>query len=116
MSVKEVKEYYMRMTSDYVALKETLQKLESEINEDTTQVVLDNIQQIKKQYTLVEENYNRLSYVMYLLNMPKRNKKKKKWAIQNKNSLNKIPEKDRLEAVHQENKDVISNLKQYISC
>lgn len=116
MSVKEVKEYYMRMTSDYVGLKDTIKKLESEANENTPQAVLDNIQQIKKQYARVEENYNRLSYVMYLLNMPKRNKKKKRWNKQNQNLLNTIPRKDRADAIHQENKEIIDDLNTYIDC
>ena len=75
MSIKEVRDYHLRMTSDYLSLKETLDKLESEITPETSTAALANIEQIKKQVARVQENYNRINYIMYLLDMPKRKSK-----------------------------------------
>lgn len=116
MSVKEVRDYYMRMTSDYIELKQTLEKLESEITPETSAVALQNIDNIRKQCKAVQENYNRINYIMYLLDMPKNNKKKQKWSKQEKRRLESIPEEARLPFIQKENKAVISNLKKYINC
>lgn len=116
MSIKEVRDYHLRMTSDYISLKETLDRLEAEITPETSKVALDNIEQIKKQVARVQENYNRINYIIYLLDMPKRKKKQHSWEKQNKKFLNAIPEKDRKEGIEKENKEIISNLNKYIDC
>ena len=116
MSLKDVKEYYMRMTSDYLDLKETLDRLESEVTEDTAPIVLENIQRLKENAEKVQENYNRLNYIMYLFDLPNRKEKKARWVNQNKKRLKEIPEKDRMAFVQGENKTNIDELKKYIKC
>ena len=116
MSIKEVRDYHLRMTSDYLSLKETLDKLESEITPEASTAALANIEQIKKQVARVQENYNRINYIMYLLDMPKRKSKQHSWEKQHKKVFSSIPEKDREEGVSKENKEVISHLNKYIDC
>lgn len=116
MSIKDVRDYHTRMTADYIELKETLEKLESEITEETSKEALNNISQLKKQAEHVQENYNRINYIMYLFDKPTRKSKHKKWENQNKKKLSKIPNKDRLSGVSDENKNNLSELKKYISC
>ena len=55
MSIKEVRDYHLRMTSDYLSLKETLDKLESEITPEASTAALANIEQIKKQVARVQK-------------------------------------------------------------
>ena len=52
-----------------------------------------------------------LSYIMFLFNKPKRKKKEKKYIQQNKKLLSTIPEKNTKEGIIQENKQVISSIK-----
>ena len=116
MSIKEVRDYHLRMTSDYIELKKTLEQLESEVTPETSKVALDNIENIKKQVARVQENYNRINYIIYLLDMPKRKEKHAKWTKQNQKKLEEIPEKDREMLILKENKAVIDDLNNYIKC
>lgn len=114
MSIKDVRKYHMRMTADYKELKNTLKKLESEITPESSKNALQAIDVIKKQVAVVEENFNRINYIIYLLDMPQRKKKKQRWENQNKKKIDSIPEKDRLDGVHDENKNMIKSLNEYI--
>lgn len=116
MSLRDVKEYYMRMTSDYLELKNTIDRLEAEVTEDTAPIVLENIHRLKENAEKVQENYNRLNYIMYLFDMPNRKSKKARWVNQNKKRLKEIPEKDRMAFVTKENQANIDGLKKYIKC
>lgn len=114
MSLKDVKDYHMKMTSDYMQMKKTIDQLESEISPEKSTEALANLNRIKESAKAVEVNYNRINYIMYLLNMPTRKKKQLKYENQHKKQLNNISEKDRLEGIQKENKENISTLKQYL--
>ena len=116
MSVKDVKDYYMKMTADYIEMKDTIDRMESEVTEETAKVVLENIKQLKATAEKVEENYRRISYIMFLLDMPNRKKKRDRYKNQNKKLLNKIPNKDTLEGIQEENNKNLNELKTYIDC
>ena len=116
MSIKDVREYHLKMTSDYVDLKETINKLESEITEETSKEALNNISLLKEQAEKVQENYNRINYIMYLFDKPTRKSKHKKWEKQNENRLKIIPIKDRLDGISEENKNNLDGLKKYVKC
>ena len=98
MSIKEVRDYHLRMTADYMELKRTLDTLESEITPETSKQALDNIDSIKKQVARLQENYNRINYIMYLLDMPAKKKKIPRWVKQNQKRSDSIPEEDRMAA------------------
>lgn len=115
MSIEHVKDYYMRMTSDYLELKETIDRLEAEVTEDTAPIVLENIHRLKENANKVQENYNRIKYIMYLLDKPKNKKKQARWEKQNKRKLESIPEKDRLKYIHEDNKNNIDLIRSFMS-
>ena len=112
MAIKHVREYYERMVSDYVEMKRVLEEMEK-LSEEKASVAINNIEQIREQVKVLEANYNRLSYVMFLLNQPNKEKKKSKYFKQEKKKLNKIPINDRKEAVIDENTKVLETLKSY---
>lgn len=112
MAIKHVREYYERMVSDYVEMKRVLEEMEK-LSEEKASVAINNIEQIREQVKVLEANYNRLSYVMFLLNQPNKEKKKSKYLKQEKKKLNKIPINDRKEAVIDENTKVLETLKSY---
>ena len=112
MSIKHVRDYYERMVSDYVEMKRVLEEMEK-LSEEKASVAINNIEQIREQVKILEANYNRLSYIMFLLNQPNKEKKKSKYFKQEKKKLNKIPVNDRKEAVINENTKVLETLKSY---
>lgn len=112
MAIRHVREYYERMVSDYVEMKTVLEEMEK-LSEDKASTALNNIEQIKHQVEILEANYKRLSYIMFLLNQPNKEKKKKRYFNQEKKKLDDIPYKDRKESIIEENSAVIENLKSY---
>lgn len=116
MSVKDVMDYHSQVLSDYLELKKTLKLLENEPSEHVSKNILENIEHIKKNIAIATENYNRISYIVYLLNKPTRKRKQDRHYNINKKMLDKIPESSKLKSIREENKDSINKIKNYISC
>lgn len=112
MAVKHVREYYERMVSDYVEMKSVLGELEK-TSEENAGKALSNIDSIREQVRLLEANYKRLSYIMFLLNQPNKEKKKSKYFKSEQKRLNDIPLEHRKEGVIEENSNIIENLKSF---
>ena len=113
MARKHVEEYYMRMVSDYTEMKKVLEQMER-ISEDNASNALNNIDKVREQVRLLESNYKRLSYIMFLLNQPNRDKKKKRYYKSEHKRLDAIPNKDRMKGVIAENSAIIEDLKSYL--
>ena len=112
MSVKHVREYYERMVSDYVEMKNILEEMEK-MSESNASVALQNIDNIREQVKVLEANYKRLAYVIFLLNQPNKESKKQRYVNSEKKKLSNISEIHRKEAVEKENKQVLEGLKSY---
>ncbi|MBQ6631866.1 MAG: hypothetical protein IJH55_07135 [Romboutsia sp.] len=112
MAVKHVREYYERMVSDYTEMKNVLSEMEK-LSESGASNALNNIEQIKEQVKVLEVNYKRLSYIMFLLNQPNKENKKNRYIKRENKKLNQIPIEDRKEAVEEENKQALEILKSY---
>lgn len=110
MSVKHVKDYYLKIAEDYKEMRTTLDLLESVVTDSTASAALSNIENIRQQVNALKENYMRISYIVYLLNMPNKEEKKRKYIRQERKALDKIPEKDRLNGVLEEDKKVLDTL------
>ena len=65
MSKKDVDEYYTKVCADYKQLKETLTEMEEEFKNSVQDV--DKIEQVRKMIEPLKVNYERISYIMYLL-------------------------------------------------
>lgn len=113
MAVKDVRDYYERMTSDYMEMKRVLTEMEK-MSEEGASSALKNIDNIREQVKVLEANYNRLSYIIFLLDEPKRPEKKGRYRKIEKKRLNKIPENDRKDGVIKENQEIIHNLQSFI--
>ena len=112
MAIKHVREYYERMVSDYTEMKNVLSEMEK-LSESGASNALNNIEHIKEQVKVLEANYKRLSYVMFLLNQPNKESKKSRYIKRENKKLNTIPINDRKEAVETENKQALETLKSY---
>lgn len=111
MSKKHVEEYYAKMFSDYCEMKSVLEDLQSSLTEETALAYKPQITDIKNKVKLLEANYKRLSYIMFLLNMPNKKKKEKNYIRSEHRKLDVIPDKDRKESVEKENENILNDLK-----
>ena len=112
MAIRHVRDYYERMVSDYVEMKRVLEEMEKLSNEKAS-IALSNLDQIKEQVKILEANYKRLAYVMFLLDQPNRKSKKQRYLSREKKKLDNIPKKDRKEAIIEENSRILETLKSY---
>lgn len=112
MAIKHVRAYYERMVSDYVEMKHVLEEMEK-LSEEKASIALSNIEQIREQVKILEANYKRLAYIMFLLNQPNKESKKQRYLNREKKKLSDIPVSDREEAVIEENTRILETLKSY---
>ena len=76
MAIRDVKDYYFKMLSQYMEMKADLADFEQAlkdgfITEEQMQAAFDEVDR-------VQQNYERLSYIMYLLKLPNREAKRKR--------------------------------------
>lgn len=113
MSVKHVKEYFNKISNDYLEMIEVLHELEDAVSQNI--VSQEKLDETTKSVEKLKENYMRWSYMMYLLNQPNKKDKKKVYEKRMEKFLNNIPKKDRIENVLSENKEVIKNFRNKIN-
>lgn len=108
MSKRHVDEYFNTIANQYHEMLESLKEIEEECSKGLMDP--DRLEQIKAMIIPLKDNYMRISYIMFLLNQPNKEKKIKKYEEQNKKLLSKIPKKDRLEGIKEENNNIINNI------
>lgn len=106
MSVKDVRDYYDKISEDYHELVLTLKELEEEYNNNL--VSPEALENLKKQIEPIKTNFRTISYIIYLLNKPTRKNKQNRYKNQNKRLLQ---DSKTLEEVRKENKDVLNGIK-----
>lgn len=109
MSKKHVDEYFKQVSDNYVEMIDTLKEIEDAAQ--TGLVSPDKLENVKQQVEGIKNNYMRISYIMFLLNQPNREKKVSKYRSQNKKKLNAIPKEHTLEGVVKENKEILNKIK-----
>lgn len=108
MSVKAVKKYYDEVAEQYHEMLELLQDVEKEAMEGIVEP--ERIDRLQSQIAPIKQNYERLSYIMFLLNQPQRASKQPRYAAQNKKLLKNLEKNNSLEAVIQENKEALKTI------
>lgn len=109
MSKKDVDKYFNEVCNQYLEMCTTLVELEQEFNNGI--ISSDRLEQIKQLIIPLKDNYLRLSYIMYLYNLPNKKEKRKKYIKQNNKKLNSIPHEHTQQGVLEENEHVIQSLK-----
>ena len=106
MSVKDVKDYYNKVSADYHELILTLQDMEEEYKNNL--VSPETLKNLERQIEPIKTNFRTISYIIYLLNKPTKKSKQNRYKKQNK----KLLEMSRtLEEVQKENKNVLNNIR-----
>ena len=114
MAVKHVKEYYLKVANDYHMMNQTLEELEKCITNDNAKIATQNIDVIRQQVAQLKENYLRIAYIMFLLDMPNRPEKQQRYAKREIKKLNAIPDEHKMLGVLRENKRILNNLQSLI--
>jgi hypothetical protein len=110
MAIKDVRHYYYNMLVQYLEEKQNLADFEDAlknglITEEEMQEAVDTVSKL-------EENYHRLSYIMYLLNMPNRKSKKAIYTKQYKTVLKELESLGAdINSIKEENSDALIHFK-----
>ena len=110
MAIKDVRNYYYTMLAQYLEEKQNLADFEEalkagNITEEQMQDAMDIVAGL-------EENYHRLAYIMYLLEMPNRKSKKVGYVRQFKPILDELKRMGAdIDSIKEENSDALIHFK-----
>ena len=111
MAIKDVRQYFYTMLSQYIEEKQNLADFEEALSDGL--ITEDQMREATDVVAGLENNYYRLAYIMYLLEMPNRKDKKAAYTKQYKNIVEEL---ERLGAdpntVKAENADALVLFKQ----
>ena len=106
MAVKDVKEYYVKLIAQKAELEADLADFEEALKNGF--ITEEQMQAAKDELVPYQINLDRLTYIMYLLELPNRKAKKAKFAKQNKKILNELEKRNADEqSVISENKSAL---------
>lgn len=109
MSVKHVKDYYDQVTANYLELRSDLEDMEKLA--ETNQMSPEQVEQMKLIIAPVKQNYETLSYFIYLLNQPNKKSKQLTYKKQNKKFVEASGKRTQIDVIT-ENKKSLSDLKE----
>ena len=106
MAVKDVKEYYFKLIAQKAELEADLADFEEALKNGF--ITEEQMQAAKDELVPYQINLDRLTYIMYLLELPNRKTKKAKFAKQNKKILDELGKRNADEqSVLYENKSAL---------
>ena len=106
MAVKDVKEYYFKLIAQKAELEADLADFEEALKNGF--ITEEQMQAAKDELIPYQINLDRLTYIMYLLELPNRKAKKAKFANQNKTILSELEKRNADElSVISENKSAL---------
>lgn len=113
MAIKDVVQYYKECESQYKEFKEEMDDFKLLCSQGmVSPEVVENAQ---KMLAMVEDNYKKLSYIIFLLNKPVKKEKFNRYLGQNKKLVEKSTSKDKVMAQNskciKEIKDITETLK-----
>ena len=110
MALKHLKQYYDQVCADYREAIQEIKEFEEECAKNL--VPVDRVDQLKSTMAPLLKNYEQISYLVFLLNMPNKKEKQKSYNKAFKNKINSIVKSENTpEALLAENKDVLNKLK-----
>ena len=88
MAVIDVKKYYYKMLAQYLEMKQDLADFEEALEGGF--ITEEQVMAAKEEVNRLEENYQRLTYIMYLLELPKRSSRREKFEKSNERFMTKF--------------------------
>lgn len=108
MAIRHVRDYYNKVYKQYEAVLKNLEEFQKEAEQGLVEP--ERLDALKKQIQPIIDNYMTLSYIIYLLDMPQRDSKKKKYIDMNSKKLDKIPKQFYSENILNKNNLVLEDL------
>ena len=112
MSVKDVKLYYDEVCQQRQEMLNEIHDFEEECQKGLIEP--ERLDQIKETIQPLLNNYQTLSYIMFLLNKPVKKSKESKYLSQNKKFLKQINKQFTKDGIKTQNQQVLKNLKDNI--
>lgn len=113
MAVKDVKEYYFKLIAQKAELEADLADFEEALKNGF--ITEEQMQAAKDELVPYQINLDRLTYIMYLLELPNRKTKKAKFAKQNKKILDELGKRNADEqSVIAENKSALDTFRKEV--
>lgn len=110
MAMKHLVAYYNEVGKQYCDLKDELREYEEYAKTHIVPPdIMDNLEAL---IAPLKQNYERLTYVMFLLNQPNRKSKQPAYERRMAKAIKGLSETNSLEAVVKENDDVLQKLKE----
>ena len=109
MAVKDVLKYYAQVCSDYREMEENIKDFEEAVSREIYPP--ERIEEYKKSIEPFKINYERLTYIIYLLNQPVRKEKVAGYERRNQKLLKSLDPNNSLEAQTRENREVVEKTK-----
>lgn len=111
MAVKHLREYYATITAQHEL---TLRELKGWETECTNGMITpEMLEEIKRRAQPTLKNYMDLSYIMYLLDQPQRDSKKRAYQKRQQAFLSHCPKSSTVEGKVEEGKRAIEHLRAY---
>ena len=111
MAKKHVMNYYYTVQNQYLKMKNMLDLFEKQVKEGKGS--LETLDAVKETTGRLKENFDRIAYIMYLLNTPAKKKKSSRYDKQNKELKDYLETSD-LNHIKDENENVLVQLSEMI--
>ena len=111
MAKKHVMNYYYTVQNQYLKMKSMLDLFEKQVKEGKGS--LETLDAVKETTGRLKENFDRIAYIMYLLNTPAKKKKSNRYDKQNKGLKDYLETSD-LNHIKDENENVLVQLSEMI--
>ncbi len=110
MSVRDVKEYYFKVQAQAAELEADLADFNEALKNGF--ITEEQVQAAKEELIPYQINLDRLTYIMYLLELPAKKSKKAKYNKQNKKLLEELHKRGAdADAVEDENKNALDKFR-----
>ena len=110
MAIKDVKIYYYNMLGQYLEMKDDLKDFEQALKDG--HITEDKLADVTKDVEDLQNNYARLSFIMYLLELPSRKNKKEKFKKSNLVMEKYFADKNAdMDSVIKENESLLTHLR-----
>ena len=110
MAIKDVRHYFYSMLVQYIEEKQNLADFEEALKEGL--ITEDQMNEAMETVANLENNYHRLAYIMFLLDMPNKKSKKNAYIKQYKAILDELVKLGAdEESIKKENSDVLIHFK-----
>jgi hypothetical protein len=110
MAIRDVRQYFYTMLSQYLEEKQNLADFEAALKDGL--ITEEQMQEALETVASLEENYHRLAYIMFLLDMPNRKSKQGAYVKQYSVILKELETLGvDIESVKKENSDALIHFK-----